>query len=180
MSKNTTRLIQGSQEKSSGRLFKKLMEFDVSQIFLASDKQKGAVHTKRQFCVYGTYHWEKMENNGDAYAAAFPYPVFEHLHVTQTSEGKETPYEPHGTWSSDMPKAYEAFATRALATEIMGTTAEMFRMLFLDKGLCKFVNHFRSEENYVLCISGLPIYKYIASGDLRECFKLDIVTDVFI
>lgn len=100
--------------------------------------------------------------------------------MTQVSGGKETPYEPHGTRSSDMPKAYEAFATRALATEIMGTTAEMFRMLFLDEGLCKFVNHFRSEENYVLCISGLPIYKYIVSGDLRECFKLDIVTDVFI
>lgn len=61
MSKNTTLLIQESREKSSDRSFKKLIEFDVLQIFLASDKQKDATHTKRQFCVYGTYYWEKMK-----------------------------------------------------------------------------------------------------------------------
>lgn len=161
-------------------LVKKLMEFDVTQIFPAGDKQKDPAHTKLHFFVYGTYRWEKMDNDGDTYIAAFPYPVFEHLHVTQVSEGKETPYEPQGTRLSGVPKIFKAIATRALATEIMGTTAEMFQMLFLDEGLRKFVDHFRSEENYVLCISGLPIYKYIVSGDLRECFELSMVTDAFI
>ena len=61
---------------------KKLMEFEMTRIFPADGKQKDPTHIKRQFCVYGTYRWEKMEHNGDAYAAAFPYPVFEHLHVT--------------------------------------------------------------------------------------------------
>lgn len=161
-------------------LIKKLMEFEMTQIFPAGDKQKDPAHIKRQFCVYGTYRWEKTEHNGDAYAAAFPYPVFEHLHVTQVSEGKEIPYEPRGARPSDIPKIFKAIATRALATEIMGTTTEMFQMLFLDEGLRKFVNHFRSEENYVLCISGLPIYKYIVSGNLRECLELNMVTDAFI
>lgn len=161
-------------------LTKKLMNFDVTQIFPADDKQKDLAHTKRQFCVYGTYRWEKTEHNGDAYAAAFPYPVFEHLHVTQVSEGKEIPYEPRGARPSDIPKIFKAIATRALATEIMGTTTEMFQMLFLDEELRKFVNHFRSEENYVLCISGFPIYKYIVSGNLRECLELSMVTDAFI
>ena len=161
-------------------LVKKLMEFDVTQIFPAGDKQKDLMRTKLQFCVYGTYRWEKMENNSDAYVAAFPYPVFEHLRVTQVSEGKEAPYEPQGTRPSDTPKIFKTIATRALATEIMGTTAEMFQMLFLDEGLRKFVDHFRSEENYVLCISGLPIYKYIVSGNLRECLELNMVTDAFI
>lgn len=159
---------------------KKLMEFEMTRIFPADGKQKDPAHTKRQFCVYGTYRWEKMEHNGDAYVAAFPYPVFEHLHVTQVSEGKEVPYEPRGARPSDVPKILKAIATRALATEIMGTTTEMFQMLFLDEGLRKFVNHFRSEENYVLCISGLPIYKYIVSGNLRECLELSMVTDAFI
>lgn len=161
-------------------MIKKLMEFEVTQIFSADDKQKDLAHTKRQFCVYGTYRWEKTEHNGDAYAAAFPHPVFEHLHVTQVSEGKEIPYEPRGARPSDIPKIFKAIATRALATEIMGTTTEMFQMLFLDEGIRKFVNHFRSEENYVLCISGLPIYKYIVSGNLRECLELSMVTDAFI
>lgn len=161
-------------------LIKKLMEFEMTQIFPAGDKQKDPAHIKRQFCVYGTYRWEKTEHNGDAYAAAFPYPVFEHLHVTQVSEGKEIPYEPRGARPSDIPKIFKAIATRALATEIMGTTTEMFQMLFLDEGLRKFVNHFRSEENYVLCVSGLPIYKYIVSGNLRECLELNMVTDAFI
>ena len=161
-------------------LVKKLMEFDVMQISPASDEQKDPTHTKLQFCVYGTYRWKKMDNNGDTCAAAFPYPAFEHLHVTQVSEGKETPYEPQGTRPSDAPKIFKAIATRALATEIMGTTAEMFQMLFLDEGLRKFVDHFRSEENYVLCISGLPIYRYIVSENLRECWELNMVTDAFI
>ncbi len=161
-------------------LVKKLMEFDVTQIFPVGDKQKDLAHTKLQFCVYGTYRWEKMENNSDAYVAAFPYPVFEHLRVTQVSEGKEALYEPQGTRPSDAPKIFKAIAARALATEIMGTTAEMFQMLFLDEGLHKFVDHFRSEENYVLSISGLPIYRYIVSGNLRECLELNMVTDTFI
>ena len=161
-------------------LVKKLMEFDVMQISPASDKQKDPTHTKLQFCVYGTYRWEKMEHNSDTCVAAFPYPVFEHLHVTQVSEGKETPYEPQGTRPSDAPKIFKAIATRALATEIMGTTAETFQMLFLDEWLRKFVDHFRSEENYVLSISGLPIYRYIVSGNLRECLELNMVTDAFI
>lgn len=159
---------------------KKLMEFEMTQILPADGKQKDPVHTKRQFCVYGAYRWEKMEHNGDAYAADFPHPVFEHLRVTQVSGGKEVPYEPQGTRPSDVPKILKAIATRALATEIIGTTTEMFQMLFLDEGLRKFVNHFRSEENYVLCISGLPIYKYIVSGNLRECLELSMVTDAFI
>ena len=159
---------------------KKLMEFEMTQIFPADGKQKDPAHTKRQFCVYGTYRWEKMEHNGDAYVAAFPYPVFKHLHVTQVSEGKEVPYEPQGTRPFDVPKIFKAIATRALATEIMGTTTEMFQMLFLDEGLRKFVDHFRSEENYVLSISGLPIYRYIVSGNLRECLELNMVTDAFI
>lgn len=159
---------------------KKLMEFEMTQIFPADGKQKDPVHTKRQFCVYGTYRWEKMEHNGDAYVAAFLYPAFEHLRVTQVSGEEEAPYEPQGTRPSDAPKIFKAIATRALATEIMGTTAEMFQMLFLDEGLRKFVDHFRSEENYVLCISGLPIYKYIVSGNLRECLELNMVTDAFI
>lgn len=161
-------------------LVKKLMEFDVAQIVPTGDNQKDPAHTKLQFCVYGTYRWEKMEHNGDAYVAAFPYPVFEHLRVIQVSEGKEVPYEPQGTRPSDAPKVFKAIATRALATEIMGTTAETFQMLFLDEGLRKFVDHFRPEENYVLCISGLPIYKYIVSGNLRECLELNMVTDAFI
>lgn len=161
-------------------LVKKLMEFDVMQIVPTGDNQKDLMRTKLQFCVHGTYRWKKMDNSGDAYVAAFPYPVFEHLHVTQVSEGKEVLYEPQGTRPSDAPKIFEAIATRALATEIMGTTAEMFQMLFLDEGLRKFVDHFRSEENYVLCISGLPIYKYIVSGNLRECLELNMVTDAFI
>lgn len=161
-------------------LVKKLMEFDVTQIIPTGDNQKDPMRTKLQFCVYGTYRWEKMEDNGEAYIAAFPYPVFKHLHVTQVSEGKEVPYEPQGTRPFDVPKIFKAIATRALATEIMGTTTEMFQMLFLDEGLRKFVNHFRSEENYVLCISGLPIYKYIVSGNLRECLELSMVTDAFI
>lgn len=161
-------------------LVKKLMEFDVMQIVPASDKQKDPVHTKLHFFVYGTYRWEKMEHNDDAYIAAFPYPVFEHLRVTQVSGGNEAPYEPQGTRPSDAPKIFKAIATRALATEIMGTTAEMFQMLFLDEGLRKFVDHFRSEENYVLCISGLPIYRYIVSGNLRERLELNMVTDAFI
>ena len=159
---------------------KKLMEFEMTQILPADGKQKDPVHTKRQFCVYGAYRWEKMEHNGDAYVAAFPYPVFEHLHVTQVSEEKEVLYEPQGTRPSDVPKIFKAIATRALATEIMGTVAEMFQMLFLDEGLRKFVDHFRSEENYVLSISGLPIYRYIVSGNLRECLELNMVTDAFI
>lgn len=159
---------------------KKLMEFEMTRIFPADGKQKDPTHIKRQFCVYGTYRWEKMEHNGDAYVAAFPYPVFEHLHVTQVSEGKEVPYEPQGTRPSDVPKIFKAIAARALATEIMGTTTEMFQMLFLDEGLRKFVDHFRSEENYVLSISGLPIYRYIVSGNLRECLELNMVTDAFI
>lgn len=167
-------------DNAESDLIKKLMEFEMTQIFPADGKQKDPVHTKRQFCVYGIYRWEKMEHNGDAYAAAFPYPVFEHLHVTQVSGGKEVPYEPQGTRPSDTPKIFKTIATRALATEIMGTTTEMFQMLFLDEGLRKFVNHFRSEENYVLCISGLPIYKYIVSGNLRECLELSMVTDAFI
>ena len=161
-------------------LVKKLMEFDVTQIIPTGDNQKDPAHTKLQFCVYGTYRWEKMEHNGDAYVAAFLYPVFEHLRVTQVSGGKEAPYEPQGTRPSDAPKIFKAIATRALATEIMGTVAEMFQMLFLDEGLRKFVDHFRSEENYVLSISGLPIYKYIVSGNLRECLELNMVTDAFI
>lgn len=161
-------------------LVKKLMEFDVMQIVPTGDNQKDLMRTKLQFCVHGTYRWGKMENNGDAYVAAFPYPVFEHLRVTQVSEGKEAPYEPQGTRPSDAPKIFKAIAARALATEIMGTTAEMFQMLFLDEGLRKFVDHFRSEENYVLCISGLPIYRYIVSGNLRECLELNMVTDAFI
>ena len=159
---------------------KKLMEFEMTQILPADGKQKDPVHTKRQFCVYGAYRWEKMEHNGDAYVAAFPYPVFERLRVTQVSEEKEVLYEPQGTRPSDVPKIFKAIATRALATEIMGTVAEMFQMLFLDEGLRKFVDHFRSEENYVLSISGLPIYRYIVSGNLRECLELNMVTDAFI
>lgn len=159
---------------------KKLMEFDVVQIVPTGDNQKDPAHTKLQFCVYGTYRWEKMEHNGDAYVAAFLYPVFEHLRVTQVSGGKEVLYEPQGTRPSDVPKIFKAIATRALATEIMGTVAEMFQMLFLDEGLRKFVDHFRSEENYVLSISGLPIYRYIVSGNLRECLELNMVTDAFI
>lgn len=161
-------------------LLKKLMEFEMTQIIPTGDNQKDSVHTKWQFCVYGTYRWEKMEHNGDAYVAAFPHPVFEHLHVTQVSEEKEVLYEPQGTQPSDVPKIFKAIATRALATEIMGTVAEMFQMLFLDEGLHKFVDHFRSEENYVLSISGLPIYRYIVSGNLRECLELSMVTDAFI
>ncbi len=68
-------------------LVKKLMEFDVTQIVPTGDNQKDPAHTKLQFCVYGTYRWEKMEHNGDAYVAAFLYPVFEHLRVTQVSGG---------------------------------------------------------------------------------------------
>lgn len=159
---------------------KKLMEFEMTRIFPADGKQKDPMRTKLQFCVYGTYRWEKMEHNSDTYVAAFPYPVFEHLRVTQVSEEKEVLYEPQGTRSSDVPKIFKAIATRALATEIMGTVAEMFQMLFLDEGLRKFVDHFRSEENYVLSISGLPIYRYIVSGNLRECLELNMVTDAFI
>lgn len=165
---------------TENNLGKKLMEFDVMQIFPAGDKQKDPAHTKLQFCVYGTYRWEKMENDGDTDVDVFPYPAFEHLRVTQVSEGEEIPYEPQGGRPSDAPKIFKASATRALATEIMGTTAEMFQMLFLDEGLRKFVDHFRSEENYVLSISGLPIYRYIVSGNLRERLKLDMVTDAFI
>ena len=161
-------------------LVKKLMEFDVTQIIPTGDNQKDPMRTKLQFCVYGTYRWEKMEHNSDTYVAAFPYPVFEHLCVTQVSEEKEVLYEPQGTRPSDVPKIFKAIATRALATEIMGTVAEMFQMLFLDEGLRKFVDHFRSEENYVLSISGLPIYRYIVSGNLRECLELNMVTDAFI
>lgn len=161
-------------------LVKKLMEFDVTQIIPTGDNQKDPMRTKLQFCVYGTYRWEKMEHNSDTYVAAFPYPVFEHLRVTQVSEEKEVLYEPQGTRPSDVPKIFKAIATRALATEIMGTVAEMFQMLFLDEGLRKFVDHFRSEENYVLSISGLPIYRYIVSGNLRECLELNMVTDAFI
>lgn len=161
-------------------LVKKLMEFDVTQIIPTGDNQKDPARTKLQFCVHGTYRWEKMEHNSDAYVAAFPYPVFEHLRVTQVSEEKEVLYEPQGTRPSDVPKIFKAIATRALATEIMGTVAEMFQMLFLDEGLRKFVDHFRSEENYVLSISGLPIYRYIVSGNLRECLELNMVTDAFI
>lgn len=158
-------------------LVKKLMEFDVTQIIPTGDNQKDPMRTKLQFCVYGTYRWEKMEHNSDTYVAAFPYPVFEHLRVTQVSEEKEVLYEPQGTRPSDVPKIFKAIATRALATEIMGTVAEMFQMLFLDEGLRKFVDHFRSEENHVLSISGLPIYRYIVSGNLRECLELSMVTD---
>lgn len=161
-------------------LVKKLMEFDVTQIIPTGDNQKDPMRTKLQFCVYGTYRWEKMEHNSDTYVAAFPYPVFEHLRVTQVSEEKEVLYEPQGTRPSDVPKIFKAIATRALATEIMGTVAKMFQMLFLDEGLRKFVDHFRSEENYVLSISGLPIYRYIVSGNLRECLELNMVTDAFI
>ena len=64
-------------------LVKKLMEFDVTQIIPTGDNQKDPMRTKLQFCVYGTYRWEKMEHNSDTYVAAFPYPVFEHLRVTQ-------------------------------------------------------------------------------------------------
>lgn len=165
---------------TENNLVKKLMEFDVMQIFPAGDKQKDPAHTKLQFCVYGTYRWEKMENDGDTDVDVFPYPAFEHLRVTQVSEGEEIPYEPQGTRPFDVPKVFKAIATRALATEIMGTTTEMFQMLFLDEGLRKFVDHFRSEENYVLCISGLPIYRYIVSGNLRERLELNMVTDAFI
>ena len=98
-------------DNAESDLIKKLMEFEMTQIFPADGKQKDPVHTKRQFCVYGTYRWEKMEHNGDAYAAAFPYPVFEHLHVTQVSGGKEVPYEPQGTRPSDTPKIFKTIAT---------------------------------------------------------------------
>ena len=72
-------------------LIKKLMEFEMTQIFPAGDKQKDPVHTKRQFCVYGTYRWEKMEHNGDAYAAAFPYPIWEPGHPTYLRSLRRSP-----------------------------------------------------------------------------------------
>ena len=109
------------------------------------------MRTKLQFCVYGTYRWEKMEHNSDTYVAAFPYPVFEHLRVTQVSEEKEVLYEPQGTRPSDVPKIFKAIATRALATEIMGTVVAQICRSFPVGGESCLI-HIRTPDLQIHCI----------------------------
>lgn len=100
------------------------------------------------------------------------YPKFNDLSVTQVLDGKEIPYNQRGS--------LKYIPTKAISMEIQGTTKEMYQMLFLDEGLKEFVNRFHSDENYVLSVCDLPIYKYIVSSDLKERFELHMVTNDFI
>lgn len=148
------------------------MEFYVIEFHVTEDSHGQIVPTKYQFCVYGTYYWKKFENIENADNDAFMYPKFNDLSVTQVLDGKEIPY--------NQQRLLKYIPTKALSMEIYGTTKEMHQMLFLDEGLKEFVNRFHSDENYVLSVCDLPIYKYIASSDLKERFELHMVTNDFI
>lgn len=170
---------QHQEQKEAFNPDRKLMEFYVMQGHIAKSKHGQFIRTKHQFCIYGTYDWKKTENSDDTDDATYLYPAFSNLRVTRISEGKEIPYDYQDVLQPKALKA-EHMITKAIAMEIRGTTAETYQTLFLDKGLREFVNCFRSDENYVLTVSGLPIYKYIVSDDLRDRFELNMVTDVFI
>lgn len=151
---------------------RKLMEFYEIEFHVTEDSHGQIVSTKHQFCVYGTYCWEKNEDIKNANNDVPMYPKFNDLSVTQVLDGKEIPYNQRGS--------LKYIPTKAISMEIQGTTKEMYQMLFLDEGLKEFVNRFHSDENYVLSVYDLPIYKYIVSSDLKERFKLHMVTNDFI
>lgn len=148
------------------------MEFYVIEFHVTEDSHGQIVHTKHQFCVYGTYCWKKNEDIENTDNNVSMYPKFNDLSVTQVLDGKEIPYNQRGS--------LKYIPTKAISMEIQGTTKEMYQMLFLDEGLKEFVNRFHSDENYVLSVCDLPIYKYIVSSDLKERFELHMVTNDFI
>lgn len=151
---------------------RKLMEFYVIEFHVTEDSHGQIVPTKHQFCVYGTYCWKKNEDIKNADNDVSMYPKFNDLSVTQVLDGKEIPY--------NQQRLLKYIPTKALSMEIYGTTKEMYQMLFLDEGLKEFANRFHSDENYVLSVCDLPIYKYIVSSDLKERFELHMVTNDFI
>ena len=151
---------------------RKLMEFYVIEFHVTEDSHGQIVRTKYQFCVYGTYCWKKNEDIENTDNNVSVYPKFNDLSVTQVLDGKEIPYNQRGS--------LKYIPTKAISMEIQGTTKEMYQMLFLDEGLKEFVNRFHSDENYVLSVCDLPIYKYIVSSDLKERFELHMVTNDFI
>ena len=151
---------------------RKLMEFYVIEFHVTEDSHGQIVRTKHQFCVYGTYCWKKNEDIENTDNNVSMYPKFNDLSVTQVLDGKEIPYNQRGS--------LKYIPTKAISMEIQGTTKEMYQMLFLDEGLKEFVNRFHSDENYVLSVCDLPIYKYIVSSDLKERFELHMVTNEFI
>ena len=151
---------------------RKLMEFYVIEFHVTEDSHGQIVRTKHQFCVYGTYCWEKNEDIENTDNNVSIYPKFNDLSVTRVLDGKEIPYNQRGL--------LKYIPTKAISMEIQGTTKEMYQMLFLDEGLKEFVNRFHSDENYVLSVCDLPIYKYIVSSDLKERFELHMVTNDFI
>ena len=151
---------------------RKLMEFYVIEFHVTEDSHGQIVRTKYQFCVYGTYCWEKNEDIENTDNNVSIYPKFNDLSVTRVLDGKEIPYNQRGS--------LKYIPTKAISMEIQGTTKEMYQMLFLDEGLKEFVSRFHSDENYVLSVCDLPIYKYIVSSDLKERFELHMVTNDFI
>lgn len=151
---------------------RKLMEFYVIEFHVTEDSHGQIVRTKHQFCVYGTYCWEKNEDIENTDNNVSIYPKFNDLSVTRVLAGKEIPYNQRGS--------LKYIPTKAISMEIQGTTKEMYQMLFLDEGLKEFVSRFHSDENYVLSVCDLPIYKYIVSSDLKERFELHMVTNDFI
>ena len=151
---------------------RKLMEFYVIEFHVTEDSHGQIVRTKHQFCVYGTYCWKKNEDIENTDNNVSIYPKFNDLSVTRVLDGKEIPYNQRGS--------LKYIPRKAISMEIHGTTKEMYQMLFLDEGLKEFVSRFHSDENYVLSVCDLPIYKYIVSSDLKERFELHMVTNDFI
>lgn len=154
----------------------KLIEFCVVR-----DQKNGQenAHTpleEERYCVYGTYFWDEAPGVG---VTPFDYPEFKNLRATKIVNGKEIPYTPTGSlWSHRFQ--VNDMINSALATVIWGATENVYRTIFLHKGLQEFVDDFRSEENYVLSASGLKIYKYILSSDLTIQYQLNLVTDKYI
>lgn len=154
----------------------KLIEFCIPKA--QKDKQGDTTvsFNEERYCVYGTYFCDEAPGVG---VEPFQYPEFDDLRATRVVDGKEIPYTPAGSaWSHKFQ--VDDMINSALATAIWGAEKNVYRILFLHKGLQEFIDGFRSEENYVLSASGLKIYKYILSSDLSIQYQLDLVTDQYI
>ena len=157
---------------------KKLMEFLLTVQQTKNDEETGellVIPEVFHYNVYGNYTFEEGEEAESSNEFHFQRPIFSDVYATQLLDGKEIPYVPTKRSWNGRRFVVDDMLENVLAYHILGNT-QTCQLLYIEEGLKAFIDSFHTDDNFVLEVSGLKIYKHALSLDLSDLLTLNLVT----